>query len=179
MSSSAPRLRLAGLVAGGLLAAVAFAGADPAGAAVRQPDCVAQEKKLKKAKGKKRAAAKAALTQCRANLTVYKQVKDVHLVGARGDGQSIDALYCANGKWTSRVGNGVSKGTGWRIVDADPKAKATKFSAIVESPEKGGRHVQGVIRNGAKWQVGYESFGEVKSPGDVVASSGTELCAAL
>lgn len=146
----------------------------------KQPTCGKFQKKVNNSTGAKKRAAKQSLKQCKANMQVYKQVRNSHFVGTRADGVEIDTLYCGNGKWQDDVARGGEVGTnGWRIVDAKVKQGGTKFTAAVEAWIPGGRHVQGLIRNGAQWQVGYEFAGEVKSPGNVEKTSASAACASF
>jgi len=146
----------------------------------KQPTCGKFQKKVNNSTGAKKRAAKQSLEQCKANMQVYKQVRNSHFVGTRADGVDIDTIYCGNGKWQDDVARGGEVRTsGWRIVDAKVKKGGTKFTAVVEAWIPGGKHVQGVIRNGAQWQVGYEFAGEVKSPGNVEKTNASAACAAF
>jgi hypothetical protein len=146
----------------------------------KQPTCGKFQKKVNNSTGAKKRAAKASLKQCKANMQVYKQVRDSHFVGTRADGVEIDTIYCGNGKWQDDVADDGRIGTnGWRIVDAKVQKGGTKFTAAVEAWIPGGKHVQGLIRDGDQWQVGYEFAGEVKSPGDVEKTNASAACSAL
>lgn len=146
----------------------------------KQPTCGKFQKKVNNSTGAKKRAAKRSLKQCQANMQVYKQVRNSRFVGTRADGVEIDTVYCGNGKWQDDVADGGRIGTnGWRIVDAKVKKGGTKFTAVVEAWIPGGKHVQGLIRDGAQWQVGYEFGGEVKSPGNVEKTNASAACAAL
>jgi hypothetical protein len=165
------------------LSVAGLVGPSQAAAALKykQPTCGKFQKKVNNSTGAKKRAAKRSLEQCKANMQVYKQVRNSHFVGTRSDGVEIDTQYCANGKWQDDVATGGRVGTnGWRIVDAKVKNKrGTRFTAVVEAWIPGGRFVQGLIRNGDQWQVGYEFGGEVKSPGDVEKTNARAACAAL
>ena len=50
---------------------------------------------------------------------------------------------------------------------------------MVEAWIPGGIRVQGLIRNGAEWQVGYESGGVVQAPGAAEKTDASAACAAL
>jgi len=156
-----------------------LAGPSQASAALKykQPTCGKFQKQVNNSTGAKKRAAKRNLKQCKANMQVFKQVRNSHFVGERSDGVEVDTIYCGNGKWQDVDDNEVGT-QGWRIVDAKVKS-ATKFSATVEAWIPGGRFVQGVIHNGDQWQVGYEFGGEVKSPGDVVKTNASADCAKL
>lgn len=162
----------------------AMALAAPAGASAalkyKQPACGKFQKKVDNSTGAKKRAAKRSLKQCQANAQVYKQVRNSRFVGTRADGVEIDTLYCGNGKWQDDVAAGGRVGTsGWRIVDAKVQKGGAKLTAVVEAWIPGGKHVQGLVRNGDQWQVNYEFGGEVKSPGDVEKTSAAAACAAL
>jgi hypothetical protein len=145
----------------------------------KQPTCGKFQKQVNNSTGAKKRAAKRNLKQCKANMQVFKQVRNSHFDGYRADDVKVDTIYCGNGKWQDDVDLGGDVGTkGWRVVDAKVKS-ATKFSATVEAWIPGGRFVQGVIRDGDQWQVGYEFAGEVKSPGDVVKTNASADCAKL
>lgn len=180
VSRSVERTLAAG-VALALLAACLI-GPSQASAALKykQPTCGKFQKKVDNSTGAKKRAAKKSLKQCQANMQVYKQVRNSHFVGTRADGVEIDTIYCGNGKWQDDVADDGRVGTnGWRIVDAKVRKGGSNFTAAVEAWIPGGTHVQGLIRNGAQWQVGYEFGGEVKSPGDVEKTSASAACAAL
>lgn len=165
-----------------LLLAGAFLATSPAAAALKykQPACGKFQKQVNKSTGAKKRAAKAKLKQCKADATVYRQVRDSHFVGERADGVEIDTLYCASGKWQDDVARGGDVGTsGWRIVDAKVSKDGRNFTAVVEAWIPGGKHVQGIIRNGDSWQVGYEFSGKINSPGPVEKRDARAACAAL
>ncbi len=146
----------------------------------KQPACGKFQKQVNNSTGAKKRTAKLALKQCKANAQVYRQVRNSHFVGTRADGISIDTIYCGNGKWQDDVATNGRIGThGWRVVDAKVKKGGKRFSATLEAWIPGGRFVQGVIRNGAEWQVGYEFGGQVKSPGVVTKTNASAACAAL
>jgi hypothetical protein len=164
------------------LLAAALVGPSQASAALKykQPTCGKLQKKVNNSTGAKKQSAKRALKQCQANMQVFKQVRNLHFVGTRSDGVEVDTIYCGNGKWQRDVAEGGEVGTnGWRIVDAKVKKGGTKFSAAIEAWIPGGKHVQGVIRNGDQWQIGYEFAGEVRSPGDVEKTNAAAACAAF
>jgi hypothetical protein len=177
----AGRLALAGLLAAALLLAAAVSVAtDPAAAALKfkQPTCGKFQKQVKKSIGAKKRAAKAQLKQCKADAAVYRQVRDSHFVGERTDGVEIDTIYCANGKWQDDVAAGGDVGTsGWRIIDAKINKAGTKFTGTIEAWIPGGRHVQGVIRDGASWKIGWEFSGKINAAGPVEKRDARAACA--
>jgi hypothetical protein len=176
------RCAFAALLTAALLVAGAAGAIDDAHAAMKykQPTCGKFQKQVNNSTGAKKRTAKAKLEQCQANATVYKQVRNSHFVGYRADGVQIDTLYCANGKWQDDVEDGGDVGTsGWRIVDAELAKGRSQFTAVIEAWIPGGKHVQGIIRNGDAWQVGYEFSGKINSPGPVEKRDARSACAAL
>ena len=146
----------------------------------KQPACGKFEKQVNNSTGAKKRAAKRNLKQCKANTQVYKQVRNSRFVGTRSDGVEVDILYCGNGKWQDDVADGGRVGTqGWRVVDAKVRRGGKSFSAVVEAWIPGGIRVQGLIRIGAEWQVGYESGGVVQAPGAAEKTDASAACAAL
>ena len=181
-SRTACRALVTCLTAATLLVAGAAGAASDANAALKykQPTCGKFQKQVNNSTGAKKRSAKAKLKQCQADATVYKQVRNSHFVGERADGVEIDTLYCANGKWQDDVEQGGVVGTsGWRIVDAKVSKDGRNFTAVVEAWIPGGKHVQGIIRNGDAWQVGYEFSGKINSPGPVEKRDARAACAAL
>jgi hypothetical protein len=146
----------------------------------KQPSCGKFQKKVNKTTGAKKRAAKQSLKQCKANMQVYKQVRNSHFAGTRADGVEVDILYCGNGKWQDDVESGGEVGTsGWRIVDAKVRKGGAKFTAVVEAWIPGGTRVQGLIRDGAEWQVGYGFAGKVHAPGHAEKTNARAACAAF
>lgn len=164
---------------------LAFAGlAGPSGAAAalkyKQPACGKLQKKVNNSTGAKKRAAKRKLKQCKANMQVYKQVRNSHFYGYRADDVKIDTIYCGNGKWQDDVDqDGEVRTQGWRIVDAKVRNGGRNLTATVEAWIPGGKHVQGLIRDGDQWQVGYEFGGKIFSPGDVEKRDAKAACANL
>lgn len=181
--SGIARGALAACLTAALLLALAATGAvADASAALKykQPACGKFQKQVRNATGAKKRTAKAKLKQCQANATVYKQVRDSHFYGYRADDVKIDTLYCANGKWQDDVGDSGDVGTsGWRIVDAKVSKGGKQFTAVIEAWIPGGKHVQGIIRNDAAWQVGWEFNGAINDAGPVEKRDARAACAAL
>lgn len=173
------------MLAAGLTVALLFAGVVASADAeaklkYKQPSCGKFQKQVNNSTGAKKRSAKAKLKQCKANATVYKQVRNSHFVGERADGVEIDTLYCGNGKWQDDVADGGDVGTsGWRIVDAKVKKGNRNFTAVIEAWIPGGKHVQGVIRNGDTWQIGWEFAGKINDAGAVTKTNASATCAAL
>jgi hypothetical protein len=180
--SRTARWTLAACLTAALLIAGAISAIDDAHAALKykQPTCGKFQKQARNSTGAKKRTAKAKLEQCQANATVYRQVRDSHFYGERADGVQIDTLFCANGKWQDDVEDGGDVGTsGWRIVDAKLRKGGRQFDAIVEAWIPGGKHIQGIIRNGDTWQVGWEWNGEIRDPGPVEKGDARSACASL
>jgi hypothetical protein len=163
------------------LLTVGLAGpADAARLKYKQPTCGKLKKKVNKSTGAKKRAAKRALKRCKANRQVYKQIRNSHFYGYRTDDVKIDTIYCANGKWQDDVERDGTRGTrGWRVIDAKVRNRGRNLSAIVEAWLPGGRYVQGVIRKGDQWQVGFESSGKIQAAGDVEKRPARARCATL
>ncbi len=176
------RLAVAACLTAALLAVAATCAITDASAALKykQPACGKLQQQARDSTGAKKRAAKAKLKQCQANATVYKQVRDSHFYGYRADDVKVDTIYCGNGSWQDDVEDGGEVGTsGWRIVDAKVKKGGRQFTAVVEAWIPGGKHVQGIIRDGDAWQVGYEFGGKINSPGPVEKRHAHSACAAL
>lgn len=180
--SGTVRLALAACLRAALLAAGATAAIDDASAALKykQPACGKFQKQARNSTGAKKRTAKAKLKQCQADAAVYKQVRNSHFVGYRADDVKVDTLFCANGKWQDDVEDGGDVGTsGWRIVNAKVSKDGRQFTAVVEAWIPGGKHVQGIVRNGDAWQVGWEFNGQINDPGPVEKRDARAACAAL
>jgi len=163
------------------LAFAGLAGPSSAAAAIKykQPACGKFQKQVNNSTGAKKRAAKRKLKQCKANSQVYKQVRNSHFYGYRADDVKIDTIYCGNGKWQDDVDlDGEVHTQGWRIIDAKVR-KNGDFTAVVEAWIPGGRHVQGLIKTGGQWQVGYEFSGKINAASDVEKRDAKAACANL
>jgi hypothetical protein len=189
-----PAARLYAVIA--IAIAVALAGGLALGttaaeAKFKQPGCAKFKKKIKKAKSK---AAKKKLKrkfrQCRANRTVYNQVKNSRFVGAREDGEPVDLIFCANGKMADDLDSpfGEVYRKGWRITDARIRGKnfTAVYEALISKSKVGStQQVQIATRAGSlakkrgKWQSGTESFGRPDLLGDVTKTSAKKECRKL
>lgn len=113
-----------------------------------------------------------------ANRALFSQLKNSRLVGTRGDGEAVDWLFCASGRYELRTGSGsvgVSRGTSWSVADATARNRGRWLEGVVEAP--GGLEV-GVLRRGARWQVAVVSLGRMLYPGDVQKTGAGAACAA-
>lgn len=175
-----PKLRtflVLGIAAALGLAGVLSLAGGTAQAKVKQPGCAKFAKQKRKAKnGDQKRRAKSKLKQCRANAKVYNQVKNSRYVGARSDGEPVDLIFCANGKFADDLGSSIERiyGKGWRITDARVKGK--NFTAVHEVPEKGGFRIGSLVRRNGKWQSGSENSGESDLLGDVTRTNATKEC---
>lgn len=104
---------------------------------------------------------------------IQKKVADGRYIGTRGDGESIDDTFCANGRYSSNVGGGLSIGRSWKIVH--PTGTRKNFAAIVKS----GSFSMSIARANGQWQIGYESFDEPQALGDVERTDAKAACRTL
>lgn len=113
-----------------------------------------------------------------ANRTVFLQLRDSQLVGARGDGEEVDWTFCANGRTDMSTsgagGTGISRGTDWKVEDARVRNGGRSWEAAITDSE--GMEI-GVLRRGSQWQVAIASLGRFIDPGDVVRTSAKAKCA--
>lgn len=131
-------------------------------------------------KFKKKAAKKRCQKQNQANRIVFNQVKNSKFVGERGDGQSLEDVYCANGKWESRAtdsyGTGVSTGKRWRIANARVRNGGKWVNAFLTG--QGGFEIA-LQRRGKQWKIGVASLGRILYPGNVDKTNASKECATL
>lgn len=130
---------------------------------------------------KQKAAKKRCLKQNKANRIAFNQIKNSRFVGERGDGAGVDSVYCANGKFESRIsdtyGTGVSTGRTWRIDNALVRKGGKWINAILKGTE--GFEI-GVQRRGDQWKYGMaRSFGGIENPGPVERVNAAADCAKL
>lgn len=111
-----------------------------------------------------------------ANTALFTQLKNSRLVGTRGDGEAVDWLFCANGRYELRTGSGsvgVSRGTRWTVEGTTARQGNRWLEGVVTAP--GGLEV-GVLRRGAQWQVAIASLGRMLSPGNVQKTPAGAAC---
>lgn len=173
MTPLARRMALLPMLAVGILALLS--GLVVSGAAANAGPTVAKCGKLKN-KAKKQQC----LKQNKANRIAFNQVKNSKFVGERGDGQSLDHTFCANGKYETRssssTGTGVSTGKRWRIVDATVRRGGKWIDAFVKG--QGGFEIA-VQRRGATWKIGIASLGRILYPGEMEKTNAAADCARL
>jgi hypothetical protein len=172
-------------VALALSIALSLASPSTAGAAKKVP-CAKEKKAInaapKRKKAKKRAAYKACMKRYQAAqlaISIKKQLVGHRLVGTRGDGVSVDWLFCAKGI-KLKTGNAVISRTKWGVYNAT--GSVGKFRAIVREyadPHKGGLSVA-VARTGSQYKVGVVSFStDISDLGNVTRTADAAACAAL
>ena len=162
------------------LAAVALV-ALPTVAAVGKKKPAAGPQVAKCGKLKKKAAKKRCLKQNKANRIAFNQIKNSTFVGERGDGEEIDDIYCANGKFEARAtdsyGTGISTGRWWQVRDAKVKRGGKWIDAHLRGP--GGYEIA-LQRRGKQWRYGIaSSFGGIEDPGDVEKANAAKACRTL
>jgi hypothetical protein len=164
------------------LAGLFAAGAPGAQAKFKQPGCAKFKKKVRKANSKaKKKRAKRQLKQCKADRKVYNQVKDSRFVGNRSDGEPVDIILCANGKFVDDYDSSFEDvyRKGWRITDARVKGKnftATYEALIGRTSNQVSTRAGSLIRKNGSWQSGAESFGKPYLEGDVKKTDATKIC---
>ena len=104
---------------------------------------------------------------------IQKKVADGRYVGYRGDGESIDDVYCANGKYASNTGGAISTGKQWKVVH--PTGNKKNFAAIL----KDGSYAISIALHNGQWQIGYEYFDEPEALGDVERTDAKADCKSL
>lgn len=114
--------------------------------------------------------------QRQANRKVKRVVKNGRYVGTRGDGQSLDHIYCANGKYRANTGGGISTGKGWKIKDAVITRHG--FTAIIFAKVPGGSYQVAIAKQRKQWQIGIAFGASPSSFGDVERTNAKPDCAA-
>ena len=152
--------------------------------------CAAQKKAIERAKGDRKAKARARYKAClkRAKETslatdIKRQLADQRLIGKRGDGQSVNWLFCSSGTYklatSDRSGTGVSSGTRWVVTQ--PKGSSKEWTAIIRETtdlRAAGLSV-GLARKADQYYVGIARSGDVESLGAVTRTADAVGCAAL
>ena len=127
---------------------------------------------------------KAQKTRCqkenKANRIVFNQIKDSRFVGVRGDGEEIDAIFCADGKFEDRstgsYGTGISTGKNWKIDGSVVRRGGKWINAFLKGPEGFEIAFQ---RRGRQWKIGVASLGRILDPGDMDKAGAAQECATL
>lgn len=159
-----PSLRLLGLAA---LLTLGLASIAQATAGVPAGPAVLNCAKVQKA---------ACLKQNKANRIAFNQIKNSTFVGTRGDGEPVEETYCANGRYRSDVGGGISTGSRWQVSEAVVSPNGKSITAFVEG--SGGFEIA-LLRRGSQWQVAVASLGRAIDPGNVTRSDATATCRKL
>ncbi len=171
MTTAAKRVVLAPVLAVALLGATMTGEAVAAKAGPVTKKC---------GKMKQQAAKKRCLKQNQANRVAFNQIKNSRFVGTRGDGAGIESVYCANGKFESRVtgsyGTGISSGKAWMIDSAVVRRGGKWINAFLKAP--GGFEIA-LQRRGSQWKYGVASLGRIVYPGDVTKTNAAGECATL
>lgn len=154
----------------------------PAQAKFKQPACAKFKKKQRKAKSKSaRQRFAARFRHCKANRRVYRRVRNSQFVGAQGDGDPVNMVFCANGKLIDDYGTPSQRiyRKGWRIVDA--RIKGRNFNAGFEALLKVTR-TQVSMRSGyigkrkGRWQIGGGDATSPFNPGAVKRRKAAGIC---
>ena len=183
------RIRLVLLSALGaalLPAAATTAQADaPAGAAAKAT-CTAQKKALQRAPANRKAQARKRYRACQEKVlasAIRGQLADRRLVGRRGDGEAVNWLFCATGKYrletSGSSGRAIKNGSRWVVTQA--QGSATRWTAVIRETANlraGGLSI-GVARTGAQYFVGIARGADVTSQGPVTLAADAAACAAL
>lgn len=174
MTRPAPRTAVLPTLVLGLVALLCAWVASEASAAKAGP-VTAKCGKLKKKAQKKRC-----LKQNQANRIAFNQIKNSRFVGARGDGEEIDAIFCANGKFENRstgyYGTGISTGKRWAIDDAVVRSGGKWINAFLQGPDGFEIALQ---RRGTTWKLGIASLGRILEPGEMEKTNAAKDCATL
>lgn len=166
-----------------LLPAAASAAAPTASAAA---GCSAQKRALQRAPAKRKAQARKRYQACKDKAlatAIREQLADQRLVGKRGDGEAVNWLFCASGKYrlenSGRSGRGVSDGSRWVVTQ--PRGTAARWTAIIrESPDLRAPGMSvGIGRTGAGYVVGVSSGADVLTQGPATRTADPAACAAL
>jgi len=112
----------------------------------------------------------ACVKQNKANRIAFDQIKDSTFVGTRGDGESVEATFCADGRYEDNVGGGISIGPRWQVFDAVVTQGGKSIKAFVKGT--GGFEIA-LLKQGSQWKIGVASLGRVLYPGNVTRSRAT------
>jgi hypothetical protein len=114
--------------------------------------------------------------QNKANRIAFNQIKNHTFIGTRGDGEPVEETFCANGKYESNVGGGISTGSRWQVFEAKVSAGGKSITAFIEG--SGGFEVA-LLRRAGQWQVAIASLGRALDPGDATRSNAAATCKKL
>ncbi len=177
---------LAALIAALLPAAAMTAQADASAGASAKATCTAQKKALQRAPSSRKPQARKRYRACRERVlasAIRGQLADRRLVGRRGDGEAVNWLFCANGKYrletSGSSGRGIKNGSRWVVTQA--QGSATRWTAVLRETadlRAGGLNI-GVARTGAQYFVGIARGADVTSQGPVTLTADAAACGAL
>lgn len=177
---------LTALVAAALPAAAMTAQADAPPGTAAKATCSAQKKALQRAPANRKPQARKRYRACQERVlgaAIRSQLADGRLVGRRGDGEAVNWLFCASGKYrletSGRSGRAIKPGTRWVVTQA--QGSATRWTAVIrESANLRAPGLDiGVARSGAQYFVGISRGSEVTSQGPVTLTADAAACAAL
>jgi hypothetical protein len=173
MTASAARKSLPATLILGMVAMLAALAPSEAAADARPATAKCGKLKAKAQKSR-------CLKENKANRIAFNQIKDSRFVGARGDGEEIDAVFCANGKFEDRstgsYGTGISTGRHWEIDDAVVRRHGKWIDAFLQGPEGFEIALQ---RRGKQWLIGIASLGRILEPGAMEKTNAAADCRAL
>lgn len=176
--------RLGQSIAATALAAAAvlllLPAAAPAKKSAKKPAAFPQIAKCGKFKSKNKPRFRACKNQNKANRIAFNQIKNSAFDGFRGDGEEADLVFCANGKFETRLTD--SSGTGtvsdkrWWVTNARVRNRGRWINAFVGAP--GGFEI-GLQRRGKQWKFGIASFDKIVEAGGVDRTNAVRECRTL
>ena len=129
---------------------------------------------------KQKAAKQRCLKQNQANRVAFNQIKNSRFEGTRGDGEAVNSVYCANGKFESRTsgsyGTGISTGKRWMIDEAVVRQGGKWIDAFLKD---GDGYEVAIQRRGSQWKLGVARLGRNLYPGDMEKTHAAGDCAKL
>ena len=180
------RLVLLATLIAGVPAAATTAQADAPAAPAAKATCSAEKKALQRAPANRKPKARKRYRACQERVlgtAIRAQLADRRLVGRRGDGEAVNWLFCANGRYrlesSGRSGRGIKNGSRWVVTQA--QGSATRWTAVIRETANlraAGLDI-GVARSGSQYFVGISRGAEVTSQGPVTLSADAAACAAL
>ncbi len=174
------------LIAGLLPAAATSAQAGAAAGTAAKAGCSAERKALQRAPGNRKPKARKRYQECKDRAlasAIRGQLADRRLVGRRGDGEAVNWLFCANGKYrlesSGTSGRAIKNGARWVVTQA--QGSATRWTAVIRETANlraAGLNI-GVARTGAQYFVGISRGADVTSQGPVTLTADAAACGAL
>lgn len=177
---------LVALVASLLTATVTQAGTGAPAEASAKAGCAAEKKALQRAPANRKPKARKRYRACQERVlgdAIRSQLADRRLIGRRGDGESVNWLFCSSGKYrlesSGRSGRGISTGSKWVVTQA--LGTPTRWTAVIRETANlraSGLDV-GVARSGSQYSVGISRGSDVTLQGPVTLTADAAGCAAL